>query len=166
MQAFIRTNQDLKQLLTLPSPTPPPATGSSKTSTRTAKAKPRYDKSGTTATIAMVFRGRRLLVANVGDSRAVLCCDAGGAPLELTVDHVASDPEVREHSMPLIDMLYYETLICTHEQTGTPAAGGPRGARHSDKQRHRYHGSCRWGERWGRVAGGRAAGAIPVHWGL
>lgn len=143
-QAFIRTNQDLKQLLTLPSTAPPQATGGggSGSSSKLAKPKPRYDRSGTTATIAMVFRsvnhpqrsstkippsaavvcrkklqpninysccfyprGRRLLVANVGDSRAVLCCDARGRPVELTVDHVASDPEVRERVLLAWDRL-------------------------------------------------------------
>ena len=46
-----------------------------------------------------------MLVANVGDSRAVLCCDARGRPVELTVDHVASDPQVREQVLLAWDWL-------------------------------------------------------------
>jgi serine/threonine protein phosphatase PrpC len=52
------------------------------------------EKSGTTATIAMVSP-TQLAVANVGDSRAILCCDADGRPVQLTVDHTASLPEER-----------------------------------------------------------------------
>jgi len=51
--------------------------------------------SGTTATIAMVFPDQ-LAVANVGDSRAIICCDEHGSPIQLTVDHTASKPEERE----------------------------------------------------------------------
>lgn len=34
-----------------------------------------------------------LLVANVGDSRAIVCCDANGEPVAATRDHVAADPD-------------------------------------------------------------------------
>lgn len=47
---------------------------------------------GSTATIAMVV-GRHLTVANLGDSRAVLC--RGGRPLLLTADQVASREDER-----------------------------------------------------------------------
>jgi protein phosphatase 1L len=40
---------------------------------------------GSTAVTAILMNGRRLIVANVGDSRAVLC--RGGAATQLSVDH-------------------------------------------------------------------------------
>lgn len=43
---------------------------------------------GSTAVTAILIDGRRLFVANVGDSRAVLC--KGGAALQLSVDHEPS----------------------------------------------------------------------------
>lgn len=52
------------------------------------------DKSGTTATCAVLFPDT-LVVGNVGDSRAILCCDEEGKPVQLTVDHTASLPEER-----------------------------------------------------------------------
>ena len=46
---------------------------------------------GTTATVAVLAADGRLVVANVGDSRAVACCDARGRAVRASVDHVASD---------------------------------------------------------------------------
>ena len=40
---------------------------------------------GSTAVTAILMNGRRLLVANVGDSRAVLC--RGGNAIQLSMDH-------------------------------------------------------------------------------
>lgn len=42
-------------------------------------------KGGSTAVTAMLIDGRRLWVANLGDSRAVLC--RGGKPIQMTKDH-------------------------------------------------------------------------------
>ena len=50
-------------------------------------------QAGTTATVALLTRGGILVVANVGDSRAVLCCGGSGQAVPLTVDHTASNPE-------------------------------------------------------------------------
>ena len=47
---------------------------------------PKHDKSGSTATVAVVVNNS-LVVANVGDSRAIACCPL----VVLTEDHVASD---------------------------------------------------------------------------
>ena len=47
---------------------------------------PKHDKSGSTATVAVVVN-QSLVVANVGDSRAIACCPL----VVLTEDHVASD---------------------------------------------------------------------------
>lgn len=66
---------------------------------RTAAA--RNDTSGCTATVAMLMptqlrRGiasRRLLVAHLGDSRAVRCCAADGRAIQLTVDHTPYNAE-------------------------------------------------------------------------
>lgn len=69
--AFLRTNEEFRKL-----------------------SKP-TEKSGTTATVAMVFP-RQLMVANVGDSRAIVCCDEGGRPIQLTVDHTASLEDERK----------------------------------------------------------------------
>jgi serine/threonine protein phosphatase PrpC len=62
------------------------------------------DVCGATATVALVIqpdpigkpRERTLVVANVGDSRAVLCCE-GGKASRVTEEHVATEPsEVAE----------------------------------------------------------------------
>jgi serine/threonine protein phosphatase PrpC len=42
--------------------------------------------SGTTATIAMLFKNH-LLISHVGDSRVVLCCNSDGHPIQATLDH-------------------------------------------------------------------------------
>ncbi|CAN0009923.1 unnamed protein product, partial [Ectocarpus sp. 13 AM-2016] len=44
------------------------------------------DDSGTTATVALVYPDVTV-VAHVGDSRAVLCCDDAGRAVEITEDH-------------------------------------------------------------------------------
>lgn len=44
----------------------------------------RATKSGSTATVALVRRNK-IIVANVGDSRLVLC--RNGRPLDLTTEH-------------------------------------------------------------------------------
>jgi len=49
-------------------------------------------EAGTTATVALITRAGTLVVANVGDSRAVLCCGPKGEAVVLSRDHVASDP--------------------------------------------------------------------------
>lgn len=60
---------------------------------------------GTTATIAMLFDHNEILIASVGDSRAVLCCqfeeDDSNCnkqvievyPIQLTLDHTPADPQ-------------------------------------------------------------------------
>jgi serine/threonine protein phosphatase PrpC len=52
-------------------------------------------RAGSTATTAFLMENnRRLVVANVGDSRAVLC--RGGKAIEVSVDHEPQKPEERE----------------------------------------------------------------------
>ena len=58
------------------------------------------DSSGSTASVVVLFRDH-LLVANIGDSRVILCCSTGTAsstssfPVRLTVDHTPYDVEER-----------------------------------------------------------------------
>jgi serine/threonine protein phosphatase PrpC len=67
LQAFAKTQYDFLQLY------------SNATSTAAV--------SGTTATIALVYNDK-LVVANVGDSRAVMCCDStNNKVIEITTDH-------------------------------------------------------------------------------
>jgi serine/threonine protein phosphatase PrpC len=67
LQAFAKTQADFLQLY------------SNTTSTAAI--------SGTTATIALVYNDK-LVVANVGDSRAVMCCDStNNKVIEITTDH-------------------------------------------------------------------------------
>lgn len=42
--------------------------------------------SGTTATVSIMFSDY-LFIGNIGDSRAVLCCDSNGKAIQLTTDH-------------------------------------------------------------------------------
>ena len=49
-----------------------------------------WDVSGTTATIAL-FLNKKMLIAHVGDSRAVL--SRKGKAIQLTTDHIPNDPE-------------------------------------------------------------------------
>eukprot|EP01041_Mallomonas_annulata_P000203 gene203-366_t len=51
---------------------------------------PPSERSGSTATVAVLFPNH-LMVAHVGDSRAVLCCDANGLAVQLTLDHTPYD---------------------------------------------------------------------------
>jgi serine/threonine protein phosphatase PrpC len=51
--------------------------------------------SGTTATVSILFSDY-LLVGNIGDSRAVLCCDSNGKAIQLTVDHTPYVTQERE----------------------------------------------------------------------
>ena len=45
------------------------------------------ERSGTTATVAVLFDSQYLLVGHVGDSRAIMCCDEQGLAIPLTIDH-------------------------------------------------------------------------------
>ncbi len=50
------------------------------------------DKSGTTATVALLFP-EYVVIANVGDSRAVICCGNDFSALAVTVDHSPDNDE-------------------------------------------------------------------------
>lgn len=56
---------------------------------------------GTTATVALLRDGIELVVASVGDSRALLC--RKGKPVKLTIDHT---PERKEEKQRY-DILFY-----------------------------------------------------------
>jgi protein phosphatase 1L len=100
-EAFWRTNEDLKTLLKLSRG----REGGKEGGREGGREGEAYDRSGTTATLALLFpEAGLLLVANVGDSRAVLCCEAGEEggkeggkerAVEMTVDHTASNLEER-----------------------------------------------------------------------
>jgi serine/threonine protein phosphatase PrpC/serine/threonine protein kinase len=49
------------------------------------------DRSGSTLASVLVFDSY-IMVANIGDSRVVLCCDMQGLPIRLTIDHTPADP--------------------------------------------------------------------------
>lgn len=49
-------------------------------------------RSGSTATVAVLF-DEHILIGNIGDSRAVLCCDINGKALPLTIDHTPYNEE-------------------------------------------------------------------------
>lgn len=53
------------------------------------------EPSGTTSTVAILFE-KYLLIAHVGDSRAVLCCTSSGLAIQLTVDHTPNDLKERQ----------------------------------------------------------------------
>lgn len=50
--------------------------------------------SGTTATVALLRDGIELVVASVGDSRAILC--RKGKPMKLTIDHTPERKDEKE----------------------------------------------------------------------
>jgi serine/threonine protein phosphatase PrpC len=58
------------------------------------KVSPGDERSGTTATVALLF-GEHLLISHVGDSRAVLCCDEMGGAIQLTIDHTPYNAKER-----------------------------------------------------------------------
>jgi serine/threonine protein phosphatase PrpC len=64
---------------------------------------------GSTATTAFLLdKGNRLIVANVGDSRAVLA--RNGTAIEVSVDHEPQKPEEREMVSILILKLHRREL--------------------------------------------------------
>ncbi|CAN0546816.1 unnamed protein product, partial [Ectocarpus sp. 12 AP-2014] len=64
----------------------------------------RSTREGSTAVTAFV-RGRRLVVGNVGDSRAVLCSD--GRALPMSSDHKPNKPEERRRIQALGGRVVY-----------------------------------------------------------
>jgi serine/threonine protein phosphatase PrpC len=54
--------------------------------------------SGTTATVALLRDGIELVVASVGDSRALLC--RKGKPMKLTTDHTPERKDEKERYLP------------------------------------------------------------------
>ena len=55
---------------------------------------PQSESSGSTATIAVLF-STHVVIAHVGDSRAMLCCDVNGRAFPLTSDHTPYLPTER-----------------------------------------------------------------------
>jgi serine/threonine protein phosphatase PrpC len=51
--------------------------------------------SGTTATVSILFSDF-ILIGNLGDSRAILCCDVDGRAIQLTVDHTPYVPQEKQ----------------------------------------------------------------------
>lgn len=66
---------------------------------------------GTTATIVLIRDGYELAVAQVGDSRAILC--RGGDARRLTTDHCPSDPGIEKlrFCAPLFPTKSYQNHI-------------------------------------------------------
>ncbi len=73
---------------------------------------PKHDKSGSTATVAVVVN-QSLVVANVGDSRAIACCPL----VVLTEDHVASDASeaarIKQLGGTIIDRRVEDRVVLT-----------------------------------------------------
>lgn len=64
--------------------------------------------SGTTATVALLRDGIELVVASVGDSRAILC--RKGKPMKLTIDHTPERKDEKErYHLQLIN--YSENVV-------------------------------------------------------
>lgn len=63
--------------------------------------------SGTTATVALLRDGIELVVASVGDSRALLC--RKGKPVKLTIDHTPERKEEKERYLQADDVASQST---------------------------------------------------------
>jgi len=63
--------------------------------------------SGTTATVALLRDGIELVVASVGDSRALLC--RKGKAMKLTIDHTPERKEEKERYVSADDVASQET---------------------------------------------------------
>lgn len=62
--------------------------------------------SGTTATVALLRDGIELVVASVGDSRAILC--RKGKSIKLTIDHTPERKDEKErYRLQLMRMFFY-----------------------------------------------------------
>lgn len=64
--------------------------------------------SGTTATVALLRDGIELVVASVGDSRALLC--RKGKPVKLTIDHTPERKEEKERYLQADDVASQSTM--------------------------------------------------------
>lgn len=83
--------------------------------------------SGTTATVALLRDGIELVVASVGDSRALLC--RKGKPMKLTTDHTPERKDEKErycrHYQPFYGVI---AMVAIEMECGIPCAGlKPRG---------------------------------------
>lgn len=58
------------------------------------------DLSGTTATVSILL-SNYILVGNIGDSRAVLCCDKDGTAIQLTTDHTPYNSQEKDRIISL-----------------------------------------------------------------
>jgi serine/threonine protein phosphatase PrpC len=92
-QILYPSSQKSSYLPTKETPERSAAETSARTAEKARKGSSSPRQAGTTATVAFLTRSGVLVVANVGDSRAVLCCSASAQAVPLTVDHVASNPE-------------------------------------------------------------------------
>lgn len=70
---------------------------------------PARDMSGCTALVAMIL-GRQLVVANAGDSRAVLSCS--GHAIDLTLDHKPTAPAEKARVLAAGKMHACASLQC------------------------------------------------------
>ena len=93
-------------------------------------------KAGATATVAMITTSGYLVVANVGDSAAVLCCDEHGKAEELTVEHT---PKLASEAQRIVELGGFVSKGATPRVMGEIAVSRSIGAS-GDKGR----GSVRW----------------------
>ena len=73
---------------------------------------------GSTATLALIRGGYELVVANVGDSRAILC--RNGEARALTKDHCPSDPQKRNGLKHMVAQFHMTPSADTWSTTGWP----------------------------------------------
>lgn len=73
--------------------------------------------SGTTATVALLRDGIELVVASVGDSRAILC--RKGKPMKLTIDHTPERKDEKERYHLHSSIFYKDSIYIVQDRNKT-----------------------------------------------